>query len=298
MSPCPLCNSQNSTHYLSLKDYFLSQEEFEIVRCNDCGLLYTNPRPEASKLQTYYDSKEYFSHQENSSGLIPRIYEFVKSFNLKRKLKIATTGKSVGKILDIGCGTGDFLLKAKQNNWEVSALEPNDHAREIASKRLNVPIIRPEEISGLPDSSFDVITMWHVLEHVEGLQEEARQLNRLLKPNGRLVIAVPNYQSYDALYYKDKWAAWDVPRHLSHFDKSSMTKVFTPYNDMKLCDVTSLRWDAYYISFLSEKYLSHSLPLIRGCFRGLISNIKACKSNNYSSLVYIFQKSTQNHTVL
>lgn len=292
MSSCPLCNSQNNSHYLNLKDFFLSQEEFEIVRCRDCGLLYTTPRPDASKMQAYYDSKQYFSHQENSTGLIPRIYEFVKSFNLKQKFKLATSGKTIGKILDIGCGTGDFLLKAKQNNWEVSALEPNEHAREIASKRLNVSIIRPEDISGIPDSSFDVITMWHVLEHIENLQEEALHLHRMLKPGGRLVIAVPNYQSYDAKFYKDKWAAWDVPRHLSHFDRSSITKVFSPYNDIRLCDVFYLRWDAYYISYLSEKYLGHKLPLLRGCFHGLVSNLKASKSKNYSSLVYIFEKST------
>ena len=290
MSTCPLCKADNSTHYLSLKDYFLTQEEFELVRCNECGLLFTNPRPDASNMQAYYESKQYFSHQENTSGLIPRIYEFVKSFNLKRKLNIATSGKSIGRILDIGCGTADFLLKAKQNKWEVSALEPNEHAREIASKRLGVSIIRPEEISEIPDASCDVITMWHVLEHVENLQEEASHLHRMLKPGGRLVIAVPNYKSYDAQYYKDKWAAWDVPRHLSHFDKESMKKAFEPYKDLILKDITTLRWDAYYISYLGEKYKGNMFPLLRGCFRGFVSNVKAMGSGEYSTLVYIFEK--------
>lgn len=290
MSSCPFCNSQNNTHYLNLKDYFLSQEEFDIVRCNECGLLYTSPRPDAGIMQKYYDSDQYFSHQENSSGLIPRIYEFVKSFNLKRKLSIATSGKSAGKILDIGCGTGDFLLKAKQNRWDISALEPNDHAREIASKRLDIPIIRPEDISEMPDSSFDVITMWHVLEHVENLREETEHLYRLLKAGGRLVIAVPNYQSYDAKYYKDKWAAWDVPRHLSHFDKTSMLNTFSNYKDLNINEITTLRWDSYYISLLSEKYLNHSVPFIRAMFRGFLSNLKAMSSGEYSTLVYVFEK--------
>jgi 2-polyprenyl-3-methyl-5-hydroxy-6-metoxy-1,4-benzoquinol methylase len=204
-------------------------------------------------------------------------YEFVKSFNLKQKFKLATSGKTIGKILDIGCGTGDFLLKAKQNNWEVSALEPNEHAREIASKRLNVSIIRPEDISGIPDSSFDVITMWHVLEHIENLQEEALHLHRMLKPGGRLVVAVPNNQSYDAKFYKDKWAAWDVPRHLNHFTQDCLQGILNA-NDFKYLDTQRLIWDAYYISFLSEKYLGHSLPLIRGAWVGLKSNYKARRS--------------------
>ena len=290
MSSCPFCNSENNTHYLDLKDYFLTQEDFQIVRCNDCGLLYTSPRPEASKMQSYYESKEYFSHQENNSGFIPRVYEFVKSINLKRKLNIATSGKIAGRILDIGCGTGDFLLKAKQSNWNVSALEPNDNARTIASKRLETTIFHPEEISQIPDSSFDVITMWHVLEHVEDLSNEVQHLYRMLDDNGRLVIAVPNYKSYDAFYYKDKWAAWDVPRHLSHFDKNTMQNVFSDFNNLKIKEITTLQWDAYYISMLSEKYLKHSLPLLRAAFRGFVSNIKARSTGEFSTLVYVFEK--------
>ena len=293
MSQCPYCESNNSSLYLELKDYFLTQEDFEIVKCCDCGLLYTTPRPPSEKLGDYYKSENYLSHKENKHGFIPRIYEFVKSFNLKNKLKIATKGKGTGNILDIGCGVGDFLLCSKQAGWSVEGIEPSDDAKKIAEERLQTVVHNPNEIDTLPSGFYDVITMWHVLEHVEDIKTEVAQLYRLLKPSGRLVIAVPNYRSYDAQYYKDKWAAWDVPRHLSHFDRESIKNTFSAYNDLILKDITTLKWDSYYISFLSEKYLQHSLSLVKGVFRGFVSNVKARGSKEYSTLVYVFEKNTQ-----
>lgn len=293
MCQCPYCESNNSSLYLELKDYFLTQEDFKIVKCRGCGLLYTTPRPPSDKLGDYYKSDDYLSHKENKSGFIPRIYEFVKSFNLKNKLKIATKGKETGSILDIGCGVGDFLLCSKQAGWTVEGIEPSDEAKMIAESRLQTRIHNPQDIGSLPSCSYDVITMWHVLEHVEDLKTEVSHLHRMLKPSGRLVVAVPNYKSYDAQYYKDKWAAWDVPRHLSHFDRESMKNVFSDFNDLILRDITTLRWDSYYISFLSEKYLQHSLPLVRGVFRGFVSNVRACGSKEYSTLVYVFEKNMQ-----
>ena len=294
MSQCPYCESNNSSLYLELKDYFLTQEEFKVVKCIDCGLLYTTPRPQSDKLGEYYKSDDYLSHKENKNGFIPRIYEFVKSFNLKHKLKIATKGKEKGNILDIGCGVGDFLLCSKQAGWSVEGIEPSDEAKKIAESRLQTHIHNPQDIALLPSCSYDVITMWHVLEHVEDIKTEVSHLHRMLKPSGRLVVAVPNYRSYDAQYYKDKWAAWDVPRHLSHFDRETMKNVFSNFNDLILNNITTLKWDSYYISFLSEKYMRHGLPLLRGAFRGFISNVKACGSKEYSTLVYVFEKSSHN----
>ena len=147
----------------------------------------------------------------------------------------------------------------------------------------------PKDLEKLPDESFDVITMWHVLEHVSDLQWQVNQLNRLLKKGGRLVIALPNFRSYDAQYYKDKWAAYDVPRHLNHFSQDSIAKIFN-INGLIQNQTQKLVWDAFYISFLSEKYAQKSLPLLRGAFRGLISNVKAQKSGEWSSLVYVFEK--------
>lgn len=289
MNTCPWCNTPSSNTHIRLKDYFLSQEEFEIKECPSCGLLFTVPRPAPEHMGKYYQSNNYFSHQENQTGFIPRIYEWVKSFNLKNKVKMATFGLPPGRVLDIGCGVGDFLLQMKQSGWEVQGIEPSNEAKAIAQKRLGFTPLAPSDYSLLDDASFDLITLWHVFEHVDDLKSQTSEIMRLLKPNGRLVIAVPNYQSFDCQYYKDKWAAWDVPRHLNHFTTHTLCSILSSVGFTVLW-ANHLRWDAYYISYLSEQYLHHSLPLIRGAFRGLVSNLKARSSNNWSSMVYFFEK--------
>lgn len=289
MDSCPYCKNTAARPYLKLRDEFLTKEPFEIVECSSCHLLYTVPRPSADKIGLYYKSEEYLSHQKNTSGLIPRIYEKVKHVNLKRKFQLATNGLPKGTLLDIGCGVGDFLLVSKKNGWEVVGIEPSALAKSVAQDRLGFTPLDPSEITQLPAASFDVITMWHVLEHVEDVNEQVSQLSRLLKSGGRLVIAVPNYQSYDALYYQDQWAAWDVPRHLSHFNPTTMGAIISDFG-FKSIDIQGLKWDAYYVSYLSERYLGHSLPLLRGAFRGACSNMKAHASGMYSSLVYRFTK--------
>lgn len=289
MTKCPYCQNPVSTPYLKVRDEFLTKEPFEILECSTCHLLYTSPRPALDRIGAYYQSDEYLSHQENKSGFIPKIYEAVKSVNLKRKFRLATEGLPVGKMLEIGCGVGDFLLLAKNNGWDITGIEPSANAKAIAQQRLGFLPLDPSETASLDCYSFDVITMWHVLEHVDNLMEQAMQIARLLKPHGRLVIAVPNYQSYDAIYYKEKWAAWDVPRHLNHFNQDTLCRIFADPL-FKFIDCQGLKWDSYYISYLSEKYLDHRLPLVRGVMRGAISNVKAHRSGMYSSLVYRFSK--------
>ena len=286
---CPWCNSEKAHKHLELKDYFLTQEAFEIWVCEDCGLLYTSPRPVPEKIGEYYKSEAYYSHQENKIGLIPRIYESVKKVNLKHKVNLAIGELEKGKLLDIGCGVGDFLQQIESKGWQCTGIEPSEDAAKIAKNRIQATIYKPEEIGNLQDETYDVITMWHVLEHVDDLRTEVEHLFRLLKKGGRLVIALPNYKSYDATYYQDKWAAYDVPRHLNHFDKQTIVNIFNT-KGLKIKNIEKLPWDAYYISFMSEKYKQNGLPLVRGLIRGLISNSKARKSGEWSSLVYVFEK--------
>lgn len=289
---CPWCGSEKTQIHLWIKDEFLTHEEFQIHECQKCGLLFTEPRPAKDKIGEYYKSEEYYSHQENKHGFIPKVYESVKSINLKHKYKIATKGKKVGKVLDIGCGVGDFLHTMEKHGWECTGVEPSEEAKTIARKRMKANLYAPEEINQMPNASFDMITMWHVLEHVDDLKWQVKQLARLIKPNGRIVIAVPNYKSYDAEYYKELWAAYDVPRHLNHFNKKTLSNIFKT-NGLNLLKSDKLIWDAYYISFMSEQYRHHKLPLLKGAFRGLISNCKARRSGEWSSLVYVFEKQKQ-----
>ena len=289
MNTCPWCGTPSDKLHLKLKDYFLSKEDFEIMECPQCGLLYTIPRPSPDEIGKYYKSDEYYSHQQNQKGFIPRIYEKVKTINLKHKVSLAIDGLPQGKLLDIGCGVGDFLVQVKKQDWETAGIEPSDDAKKIAQTRLGFVPLAPSESISLPDCSFDVITLWHVLEHIDDLKFQTSEIYRLLKPNGRLVIALPNYQSFDCQYYKDKWAAWDVPRHLNHFSPETLRSIISSL-DFQYIDTQKLIWDAYYISFMSERYLENALPLLRGACVGLRSNLKARSSGMYSSLVYRFQK--------
>jgi 2-polyprenyl-3-methyl-5-hydroxy-6-metoxy-1,4-benzoquinol methylase len=290
---CPWCGSEKAQINLWLKDEFLTKEDFHICECLNCGLLYTMPRPDKDKIGAYYKSEAYYSHQENKKGFIPKVYERVKSINLKHKYRLATNGMQPGKLLDIGCGVGDFLHTAEMHGWECIGVEPSEDAKAIAQKRMKGKIIVSEELEGFPDGAFDVITMWHVLEHVDDLKWQVAQLQRLVKPSGRVVIAVPNYKSYDGQFYKEHWAAYDVPRHLNHFNRITLSKIFKT-SGLELVKMDKLKWDAYYISYLSEQYRHHSLPLVRGLYRGFISNCKARRSGEWSSLVYVFERKTRN----
>ena len=286
---CPWCGSEKAQINLWLKDEFLSKEDFHICECLNCGLSYTMPRPNKEKIGEYYKSEEYYSHQENKKGFIPRLYESVKKVNLKHKYNLATQGLNVGKMLDIGCGVGDFLHTAEEHGWTCTGVEPSEDAKAIAKTKTKANIINSEDMEKIPDATFDLITMWHVLEHVDDLKWQIEQLHRLTKTKGRIVIAVPNYKSYDAQYYKELWAAYDVPRHLSHFNKNVLTKIFKSKN-LELVQTDKLIWDAYYISYMSEQYKQHKFPLLKGAFRGCISNCKARHTNEWSSMVYIFEK--------
>ncbi|MBP5643885.1 MAG: class I SAM-dependent methyltransferase [Bacteroidales bacterium] len=293
---CPFCESENTRLYLHLKDYFLTQEDFEIYECDDCKLLFTTPRPDATAIGKYYKSEDYLSHNEHKKGLVPWIYNHVKKINIKNKYKMVCkvlhhpkSGiQNFTELLDFGCGVGDFLHYAQQKGCEVMGCDMSEDARRIASEKLGKPVVTPEEIFALPYSTFDVITMWHVLEHIDNLKFQVNQLHRLLKDNGRLVIAVPNYMSYDAQYYKDKWAAYDVPRHLNHFHKESLQNIFA--GKFQLKEIYPMKWDAFYISMMSEKFLGHKNSFLRGIRTGLKSNRKARKSGDFSSLIYIFDK--------
>ena len=285
---CPFCESENTRSYLKLKDYFLSQEDFEILECDNCKLLFTTPRPDASVIGNYYKSEDYLSHNEHKKGLVPWIYNQVKKVNISNKYKIACKGFTKAKLLDFGCGVGDFLHYAQQNGCEITGCDMSEDARKFASEKLGKTIVSPNEIFALPHSTFDVITMWHVLEHIDNLKFQTEQLHRLLKDNGRLVIAVPNYMSYDAQYYKDKWAAYDVPRHLNHFHKESLQNIFA--GSFELETIHPMKWDAFYISMMSEKYIGKGNSFIKGILTGWKSNRKARKTGEYSSLIYVFHK--------
>ncbi len=273
--------------YLSCRDYTVSKQEFSIQRDEKTDLLVTSPRPEDQDLGTYYESEDYISHSDAKKSLFDRIYQFVRNYTLKRKIKLLASFEVSGKeVLDIGAGTGDFLVACKNHGWNITGVEPNEKAKEIASLKIGKKLV--SNIEGLIDQQYDIITMWHVLEHVPNLAMYVDQLKQLLKPNGILVVAVPNHKSYDAQYYGTFWAAYDVPRHLWHFSQRAIESLFGK-NNMKVIKTVPMKFDAFYVSLLSEKYQSGKMNPIKAMFTGLRSNMKARRTKEYSSLIYIIK---------
>ncbi len=253
-------------------------------------MMVTFPAPEVEDLAQYYKSEDYISHTDSRKTIFEKLYQGIKSYMLDKKLEwIGEQKKQQGNLLDIGAGTGDFLARAEKKGWTISGVEPNEEARALASKK---GIQVSENSESLPSVSFDVITLWHVLEHVPDLEKQILELERLLKKDGLLIIAVPNFKSFDAYKYKNDWAAFDVPRHLWHFSRNSIDRIFSPFG-FELQQVRPLKFDSYYVSLLSEKYKKGFGGMIKGFFNGLLSNLVAKKTNEYSSLVYFLQKSTK-----
>jgi len=282
-------NNAELNSYLTCKDFTVSKEEFPILVDRAHDLLVTTPRPTDEELSKYYESKAYISHSDGKKSLLDKVYQLIRSYTLKQKIKLINSfGSEEKTILDIGAGTGDFLLACKNKGWKVSGTEPNDNARTIAEKKLNISL--KIENSEFTSKRFDVITMWHVLEHVPNLTEYISSLKELLKPNGTIVIAVPNYKSYDALYYGKFWAAYDVPRHLWHFSQNSIKRLFAN-ESMKVIKILPMKFDAFYVSLLSEKYKTGKMNPVKAFYKGYQSNLKAKYTKEYSSLIYIIKNS-------
>tara|TARA_R110000868_G_scaffold143741_3_gene362247 strand:- start:39767 stop:40594 length:828 start_codon:yes stop_codon:yes gene_type:complete len=270
--------------YLKTKDHSVSQEKFELHLDENLDMLVTQPQPE--NLDPYYNSAAYISHTDSNVSFEDRIYQGVKKFNLKNKLKIVQRHTSGKKLLDVGAGTGDFLLVARENGWNVNGVEPNSKANTKASEKgLNLKY----SLEDFANEKFDVITLWHVLEHVPNLTDQVTRLSNLLEEGGALIIAVPNFKSFDALHYKNFWAAFDVPRHLWHFSRTTISKLFKKEN-MQVVKTYPMIFDAFYVSLLSEKYRTGNQNFISAFFIGLRSNIKAWRTKEYSSLIYVLKK--------
>ena len=279
-------NHSQESSLLTVRDHFKSGEIFTLKPHPEHGYLTTQPAPSEMDLPSYYDSKEYISHTDANKGLLARCYQWAKKIALKRKANlIASQVPNKGKLLDVGAGTGDFLNYMKDLDWDVNGTEPNEAARSLADQK-GIKLVT--NLDQLPNQKFKVITLWHVLEHITHLEEVLDRIKNMLEEDGVLIVAVPNYRSWDATYYGAFWAAYDVPRHLWHFDQDSMQSLMRSRFDFKKTE--PMLFDSYYVSLLSEKYKGSSLGIFRAAFQGWRSNRKAAKSGEYSSLIYIFSQ--------
>lgn len=289
INQCPICNHEQTNDFLNLKDWFLSQENFKIDQCQNCGFLFTNPRPYSKDLGKYYKSEDYISHSNTSKGIVNGLYKFVRAYTIKQKHQIIKIYKSGKTILDIGSGTGEFLNFFKQSKWDVLGIEPDEDARNFAEKYYGLRVKNEDFLQELSEEGFDVITMWHVLEHVRNVNERMQTIHRLLKNNGIVIIAVPNPEAFDAGFYQEYWAAYDVPRHLYHFRQKDIRNLTQKHN-FRVKDIYPMKFDAFYVSMLSEKYKYGKVNYWNAFRNAIKSNIKAGNKNNHSSIMYIIQK--------
>ena len=290
---CPCCGSTSIQKVLACKDYTVSNELFDIWECESCSVRFTQNVPDQEAIVPYYKSDSYISHSDTEKGMINKVYKLARNYTLNWKMKLVKSklGKGLhkGSLLDIGTGTGAFLHKAAQSGWSVTGLEPDDGARKICKDKYNLQVETPEKLFDLPTGKFDVVTMWHVLEHVHQLHEYMDQIKRVLKKDGVALIALPNHTSLDAQHYKEHWAAYDVPRHLYHFSPMAMDKL-TAQHGLKLLDSIPMWLDAFYIAMLSEEYKTGKGNLVDAVLNGLKSDINAYKNKSTcSSLVYVIR---------
>ena len=289
LEQCPSCHSSQFDSYLIAQDHTTTQESFAILKCSNCELLVTNPRPTIADISRYYKSDSYISHTNKVTNLTTLLYKIARWITLRQKDRLLKDLNTNRKILDYGCGAGVLLEYLSKNNWDVTGIEPDSATLQQVIQRTNLPVFK--ELNELKSQRFGLITLWHVLEHIHDIPTTLRQLHSILEKRGTLLIAVPNHDSFDRVHYKENWAAYDVPRHLYHFTQSTLIELMKQYG-FKHKSTIPMILDAYYVSLLSEKIKTGKSNYFKAMRLGYQSN-KFAKNNhsNYSSLIYIFSKS-------
>ena len=287
---CPVCSGLKFKPKIECIDHTYSKDFFNIVSCETCGFLITSPRPDDDSIGEYYKSESYISHTNSSSGFFNWMYQTARHYSIKKKVAILKQLRPQGAHLDVGCGTGEFLNACKKSGFSTFGIEPSSTARKQAIENFGLKVKKNTDLKQFEKSSFDSISMWHVLEHVEKLDETVFQLARIVKPGGAIVVAVPNHKSWDADYYKEHWAAWDVPIHLWHFSERTIETLFSKHG-FCLAEKKPMLFDSYYVSLLSEEFRHGRKKFFKSLIIGTISNILgAITKRGCSSTMYIFKK--------
>lgn len=286
---CPVCDSGDIHSFSQVKDFSVSGNIFAVWKCNSCSGMFTQYAPSQQVIGKYYENENYISHTENAKGLVNSLYLKARKITLRSKLSLIKkyTRKNTGKLLDYGAGTGAFAAFVKSMGWQSEGIEPSEAARNTALKNNKIVLLEPEKLSSLENRSYDVITLWHVLEHIHDLKSTFQNIISKLKPEGKIFIAVPNFTSYDAAFYQEYWAAYDVPRHLYHFSPQSMKKL-AELSGLEIVELKPMWYDSFYVSILSEQYKTGRKNLVTAFVNGCFSNLKAIFiPGKCSSVIYI-----------
>jgi 2-polyprenyl-3-methyl-5-hydroxy-6-metoxy-1,4-benzoquinol methylase len=289
---CPLCNGKQLRQVIRCGSSYVSEELFDLYMCQDCSFLFTQGASCETERNRYDEMSRAISFSNSRKGTVNVLYGLARSYMLNKKVKLVMkeAHRMKGRILDIGAGTGHFADIMTYYRWIVNAIEKSDEARVFAKEYFELDIKDESALYAFKPDSFDVITLWHVMEHSEHLNDMWKWLYKLLTDKGILVIAVPNYQSYDARKYGKQWAAYDVPCHLWHFTPATIEKWGYKHGFI-LANRYAMPLDAFYISILSEKYRGSVFPFIKGMFAGIIAWFSTqSHKDRSSSMIYIFRK--------
>ena len=222
---CNLCGVDDSAPQFAGRDRLLGvpfgTETFCWVRCRRCGLIYLNPRPSLAEMSRYYPANyEPFTRQERTgNGLGYRLA-------VAKKCRIAGRGLGSGRLLDVGCGSGDFMLGMRERGWQVYGLDISPEAVNLARRSGQEVFLGQLLEAPFDRHSFDLVTMWDVLEHLHDPAAYLAQVARLLKPGGRFVVTLPNPRSVDFRLFGPVWTGLDVPRHLYVFGRAALMALF------------------------------------------------------------------------
>lgn len=289
---CPVCGGTDFGHYMNCTDFYATGEHFEVCQCADCGFRFTDGAPVESEIGRYYETPDYISHSDTSKGLMNKVYHWVRSYMLSRKARLVAkaSGMERGTMLDYGTGTGYFANQMRKAGWTVRAIEKSAQAREFARTNFGLEVWSEQQMDQVPTGSLDVVTLWHVMEHVENLDRLWSEIDRWLRKDGTLIVAVPNCSGADEAIYGAHWAAYDVPRHLWHFVPPTMRRL-AERKGYEMCQTLPMPFDAFYVSMLSEKYRGSKAYFVKGMLSGARALVKAwADKNRSSSIIYVMRK--------
>lgn len=266
------------------KDFLVTGQKFKIYIDKNNIIGKTFPVPKKEDMGKYYDSEQYHPHSLDKKSFLGLVYETSRKIMHRKKLFWTRNYiKQNSKVLDYGCGSGEFVKYLRLNSINAYGYDPN------------IKFNKDDSVDYLTDKKswtnqkYEIIFLWHVLEHTHNPFGLIEKLKKNLKKNGKIFIAIPNFKSFDCKYYGKYWAGYDPPRHLWHFSRKSIYLMADKYN-FKILKEKNLFLDSIYVSYLSEKHKLNFFPLFFGSIVGIISNFKSIFSGESSSRLFIFNK--------
>ena len=263
------------------KDYLVTGEKFKVYLDQNNIIGKTHPVPQKEEMDKYYESEDYYPHSLNKKNSLTFLYTITRKYmHLKRLMWMRGYLKNNTSVLDYGCGSGDFVKYLRSKSIDAYGYEPNYNFYEhdfLTNQK------------GWKNKKYEVIVLWHVLEHIHNPFDLIQSLKKRLNKKGKVFIAIPNFKSFDSKYYGKYWAGYDTPRHLWHLSRKAIGLI-AKENNFKILKVKSLHLDSIYVSYLSEKYKRSPFPLLIGTIIGCISILKSLFTKESSSFLFVLKK--------